>query len=629
MKRGLLLVFIAALLTPLLAGCDGCKSQVQSLFYEEVDRTVTPTDLRLQEEGRLEEVEPNDKPEDATIIEVRREVRPTTGAIDPEGDVDWFRLVHQESEAIIVELTVTPRDRELDLALFVEVDVPGDSPALLYDLGGPGEPESVPMLRVPPGEGQRFFVVGVQDSTGEYRIEARRRLSAGAVAVEPNDHPALASPLQIPGEVQGFYDRPHDRDIFFVPAESLDAGVYRLEVSHIPEIPQTLEIYGDKELGERLLQIEISDSRPAVIPNISLHSGVEGLYFVLTAGPRFNRERGYRLRVIEHPPSRGYTIEREPNDTESSAQRVKFGERVRGYLHTRTDRDRFRFVIEAEEEEGQVRDEERMGSLDEELDDESPVLDRFAVIPEKERPEYVIQTRLRPLNESHRLGMRWIPGEGTGESPNELHADSNDEGLILCNHVLGPGAYDVEVRSLQTEEGFRPGSFDYEIEFLNIASMEGLEVEPNDSPETADRLAIGSPRVGFISEPGDVDYFGFVVGPELVIAEDSAESGTPEASEGEDLSGDDEGGTELAGAIPGAWEAPETESVRIRLRGNRLNLGFELLDDEGGRVANVNRGGPGADEELEIDLPHGLYYLAIRASSGSLCEPYQIQVTKR
>ncbi len=622
-KAALAVILVAAV------GCD-CEDRARSLIYGSSDDTpVTPLGDQDEEREELREVEPNDSRDQAMPISLSSDTRPVHAAIDPADDVDWFVLEVDDDETWMVELTVEPKDSELDLAIYLDVRGDSDHAPLMYDVAGAGEAETIPMLGVTNTESRPFFVTGADDSTtGEYRVDVRRRLSAATVAMAPNDYPHLAMTLPVPGEVQGFYDRPHDRDVFYVPAEALQAGVYTLEVSAIAGLTQNLRIYGDKELDSPLMEIPVTDREPAVIPNLSLSAERgEGLYFVLSAGEDFNREQGYRLRVIEHPESDDYVLEREPNDTEGTAQVVDFDEPLRGYLHSPGDVDRFRFVIDdsdgEDEEDDDAQDERETSEVfdptieDDEEDEESEFDDPWEAVADKERPEYVVQAHLRPLGDAHRLAMRWLPGEDSGQEERELRADGNEEEITVCNKVLGPGEYDLEVRSVETDEGFRPRGYDYELEIVNVAGLEGLEIEPNDSPENADRLPMGTERSGFIATEGDTDIFAFIVGPD-----------EPRALEEEtgDEADDEEGESPTLSA---GWEAPESEKVRISLDGNHLNLGFQLLDDEGGRVARVNESGPGGDEELNIDLPHGLYYVAVSASAGSLCEPYTIRVDER
>lgn len=639
-QKTLLIAVLGSLIFSM--GCEGCKEQIKSLVYKEVDRTVPVGEKKDEEESLL--AGPNDRPENARVIRVTREMGSVSGKIESPGQVGWYSLERGGDEDWIVEFKVSPEDEGFDPAIYLEIEEEGGAAPLLYDVAGPGEPELVPMVRVPGGGKARFFIAGQGETTGAYRIEVRRRLLAGNIAIEPNDTPRLATILEVPGEVQGFYERPFDKDIFFVPREDLEAGIYSLEVSQLPEMPQELKIYNDKSLQAPILALNVGTRAPAIIPNISLSAGEgDGLYFVLSAGEAYSRQQSYRLRVIKHPPGEGFHVEREPNDLAELAQYVDLGQRLRGYLHTAQDIDRFRFQIGGADraEEGDEGSEEGLLAeivTEEEADDERELeeqvfVDPWEAVPEKEQPEHVVQVWLNPLAEAHRLAMRWLPGLETGEQSISLEADDEKQSLVLCNHVLGPGTYGVEVRALETQEGFRIRSFDYELEFKNIAGEAGLEVEPNDSLERADRLYMGQERVGYISTAGDVDYYAFLVGqekPEERPVEELMGQAIIEQDESAALEEDESAadGVALAGPTM-AWEPPPMESVEIQLRGNRLNLGFELLDDEGGRVARVDQRGPGGDEELIIDLPQGLYYLAVRASNGSICEPYRIEINMK
>lgn len=610
-------VLVGALVA--VSGCD-CGDRARSLMYGDSESTPTPTS-ESDDDSRQWEVEPNDTPDNATAIDVGSEMEPIYASIDPVDDVDWFSLKLDDDQSWMVELIVEPRTSELDVELYLEVPGgDGEYAPLVYNVGEAGEKETIPKMELVPGQSRRFFVTGDGASTGEYRIEVQRRLSAASVAMAPNDHPHLATELEVPGEIQGFYDRPGDRDVFYVPAESLGAGVYTLELTAVPDVEQTLEIYGDEALEQRLMKIPVGESRPAVIPNLSLGADDgKGLYFVLGTHDSYDRDHGYRLRLIEHPEEDDYVVEREPNDTARSAQPVEFGDVIRGYLHTPGDVDRFR--VRVDDEEADDDDDEApqqnlpqevrqlLEAEGEDLDDPPEVDNPWAPVPRKEAPNYVVQTRLKPLGDAHRLAMRWIDDDGE----QEVRADDPEEELVFCNKVLDAGDYDIEVRSVDTEEGFRLRSYDYELEVVNVADIQDLEIEPNDDRATADRLPMGASRTGYISRDGDVDVYAFIVGPDepRIVGEQTADD--------EDVDEDDGGGN--------PWEAMETEQVAIDLQGNRLDLGFELVDDEGGRVANVDHSGPGGDENLEIDLPEGLYYVAVSASSGALCEPYSIEVT--
>ncbi len=202
-----------------------------------------------------------------------------------------------------------------------------------------------------------------------------------------------------------------------------------------------------------------------------------------------------------------------------------------------------------------------------------------------------------------------------------------DQPLILCNLVVGAGSYDVEVRSLEMRDrAMAARSYDYELAFSNITQTPGLEIEPNDTFEQADKLAMGQTRVGYITHLGDVDVFAFAVhapAPKAAAAK-AVTPGFDAPREGATPGFDEPAGAAEVVEIVEIDETPQR--VNIHLEGNALNLEFKLVDDEGGLVANVNRAGPGADERLGVELPPGLYFVAVSASQGFNCEPYRITI---
>lgn len=116
-----------------------------------------------------------------------------------------------------------------------------------------------------------------------------------------------------------------------------------------------------------------------------------------------------------------------------------------------------------------------------------------------------------------------------------------------------------------------------------------------------------------ISAAGDVDVFAFAVPfptPAAQPEQGTAKAGAPSNAAAQ------------ASPVP-----PKPRKVHLTLGANPLNLGFKLLDDEGGLVAQVNRSGAGGEERLQIDLPPGLYFVHVAAKRGSGCSPYTLSVS--
>lgn len=627
-----------------VSGCD-CEARVRNFVSrpsKDEERVAARTELVQQEQVR--EVEPNDSPGNATPIVLRKELRAVHGALASEQDVDWFSVATDEPGDELFELIVTPLSSALDIALYLEVPGSPEAAPLLYDVSKAGQAESVPVLSVgsvsgdvlsgnSPGRGPlRFFVAAagktgkIDESNGAYKIEFRRRLAGGIIESEPNDFVHLATKLKVPGEIQGFYDRPRDQDIYYVAAEDLRGAAYRLELSNIVGLTQQVRVYAEPTMEEVLFGMTVSAGVSADIPSFSMPPGASGLWFVLTAGDSFDRERGYRLKVTEHLPVTGFALETEPNNTVERAQLIVPGVPIRGYLHDSSDIDRFRFVIEAELPPTVEPGAEAPGvGLDAGLlENNALALDPFANLPKKDEPKYVFQARLKPLGASHRPGMRWITAAGE----QTVVATSVDESIALCNLVVEPGTFDVEVRSAEMTDAGSPAGqvgavrgFDYELMIENLASTKGLEIEPNHSIALADRLEMGQARVGYISQAGDVDVFAFAVGQSAQVVE---KRGGPTVI----MQADGTPGIEQEAPVAGESETESqgVHKVSVHLEANALNLEFELIDDEGGQIATVNRAGAGADEKLSIELPAGLYFVVVKAERGFGCDPYRLTV---
>ncbi|MBA2661197.1 MAG: hypothetical protein H0U74_02820, partial [Bradymonadaceae bacterium] len=338
-------IFLGSLLLLVaLAGCD-CEQRVRKLAKPSDEKRVAAR-TEFAQIDQLSEVEPNDGPRQATPIVIRNELRPVHAEIDSAQDIDWFSVTSEGEERVMVELSVEPSDAALNVAIYLEVPGALDVEPLLYDVARAGEIESIPILLIGP-EPLRFFVAGVGGTVGKYTIQFRRRLSGGAIEAEPNDFAHTPTALTIPGEIQGFYDRPRDRDIYHVGADQLKGEVYSLEITSIEGLTQSVNVYADARLEQPLLSLSVTSRGPASIPNFALPAEAQGLWFVLSAGEGYDRQRGYRLKILEHPAETEFTLEREPNDTEANPQPVVLGEVLRGYLHDPTDVDRFRLTLEA------------------------------------------------------------------------------------------------------------------------------------------------------------------------------------------------------------------------------------------------------------------------------------------
>ena len=621
MRRAALALFATTLMT---SSCD-CDDKIRKMISNPGERGESESKKldtgNLGKQGPSEQ-EPNDFAKQATLLELGGDLRPVVGEIRNETDRDWYALTSRNDETWQVEATVTPRSDRLDPVIRVAMDDAEDA-ALTYNTAGPGEPEVIPILSVTP-EPTRIYVRGQEGSKGEYELTFKKRLSGGAIEAEPNDEVGAAERFKAPGEIQGFHDRPNDRDVFYVPRKNLTGEVFDFEVTSTG-YPQEIAVYGQRELETPLLRLQVPPEKAARVPNMKLPGGALGIWIVSSAGESYSRDRSYRLRLLPHSPE-AVELDAEPNDTDETAQKLALGDELAGYLHTPEDVDRFRIYVD-----GVPKDDEGEGAADageqprktvdagqQEAEkptdagpgsakdagtrDDRPV-DPLAEIPEKESPEHLVRVDVTPRKETLRLALVFYDQD---EEPVVLEAQEPGEPVTLCNVRRDEGYLDLEIRPLSSEEGAMTTGFDYGLQTSDVSEEDGLEVEPNDTRERADRLTPDLFLLGYITTEKDVDVYAFG------IREPEPEPSAADAGD--------------AGGSPRS-RGSATKRVELRLEGNALNMSFDVLDDEGGVVAQVNRRGVGGDEEIALDLPPGLYYLRVDSERGFNCEPYRLSIS--
>jgi hypothetical protein len=631
--RGRRLVLAVLSLMLMTSSCD-CDDKIRKMISNPGERGESPKKKidtgNLGKQGPAEK-EPNDFAEQATLLELGGDLRPVLGEVRNETDRDWYALTSRNNETWQVEATITPRSDRLDPVVRVAVDGAEDA-ALTYNVAGPGEPEVIPILAVTP-EPTRIYVRGNEGSKGEYELTFKKRLSGGATEAEPNDEVAVAERFKAPGEIQGFHDRPNDRDVFYVPRKNLTGEVFDFEVSSTG-YPQDIAVYGERELEAPLVRMQVPPEKTARIPNLRLPEGALGIWIVSSAGESYSRDRSYRLRLLPHSPE-AVELDAEPNDTDETAQKIALGDELAGYLHTPEDVDRLRIYVDGvpkvdeqgdgesahapsddeqpdagvkKKHDGEPTDVADAGSEEEggDIDDPSdePV-DPLAALPEKEEPKHLVRVDLTTKKETLRLALAHY---GEEAEPVVLEAEEPGEPVVLCNVRQDSGYVDIGVRPLSSEEGAISSGFDYMLRSSDVSKQDGLEIEPNDTRDEADRLTPDVPRSGFVTTARDVDVYAFGI----------REPAPPEKK----VRGSEPAGADESGGTPMVMRR-----VELRLEGNALNMSFDILDDEGGIVAEVNRAGVGGDEEIALDLPPGLYYVRVDSESGFNCEPYRLSVS--
>lgn len=601
------------------------------------------------------DVEPNERPEAATPIKLTEELRSILGKLDRSDDVDWFALSHDATEPWLLEVIVEPKAADLDLAIELEID--GQSSGALYNLGGPDAQESIPVLAIE--QAAVRLAIRARAGSGDYAVRFKRRLTGGSIEAEPNDVASQAWPFSAPGEIQGVYDRPGDRDVFAVKLPELapvvakegqlpdDArGVYTVQVSGIDGSPQVVELMTSPDQRVPWATLYVPAGAAAELPNVRPPEGVTMIWAALSGGQGATREQAYRLKWLPYPPlPKGQRLESEPNDEPAAAMSLSpVDALVQGYIHHPKDRDVYTLqlaqVQPAPDEQPSDKDlsgvpkkdekvidlfdtnkpkptltEEQEAQLAEVVKDAQPIEEHpdrppklvMAAWPTKQAPAFMVDLLVKPLKEELLPQLSWLdgPGRGTTAMSTPLGGSSGAKATVaaLCAQPLEaqPVTFAVEAKSASADlEGAparKPGP-DYQLHVRVRKPAADEELEPNDDRAGADALALaqtGSLK-GIIAREGDVDYFMIDLS-EAPKAPDSA----------------------------GQW----LHHVTIELENHPLNLQLMIYDQDGIALTGpegVNKAGPGGRERFVADWPQGRYFIAVAATSGSLCEPYSLKV---
>jgi hypothetical protein len=555
------------LIALLLCGACDCEEKIRRTMSNPGDRVKV--DAGASKPSGPSETEPNDKQTTASPIAIGNELRPITGEVGLPDDVDWFAL-RAKGEPGSFAVSVEP-DTGLDVSLHVEVP---DGAPLSYDQGRRGDAEQIPVFKIGTTP-QRFAIRSESNSTGPYTIRLERHMGSGLEA-EPNDETNVATELRVPGEIQGYYDRPDDRDVYRLSG-SADTP-YVVEIAPVEGVRQIARVFQDARLKVPRLTLQVSD-KAVRVPNLALsEEAVRWLVFTpLTKG---DPERPYRIRVSEHPPIEG-TLELEPNDEEGMAVET-LPATFAGYLHSTDDRDRYRLVA-ADLVDEPVEDSDSAPEDGESGGEDADPLGAYRDKPAGKGAS--VSALLEWSNEGDDLGLQWS-SDGT-EDPVEFRRSSKRPQVRACGLTLA-GTGLLEVRSAALEDAPTVGEPTYRLSLRSHAEEGGWEVEPNDSRPDADVLESGAARGGALAASDDVDTWVFAV-------------------EAEEL---------------------QTRSVSISVAAEGVDLIMRVLDDGGGMVANVDNAPVGRGETQRLDLPEGVYFVELRWKGGEVCAPYQLEMSQ-
>ena len=241
---------------------------------------------------------------------------------------------------LVARIDVTP---EADVSVKLEVLDGAGKPILTAAGADPGQMVSIPNLALAATAPYvRVRRVAAGDAAGSYRIVVRLAPLDPGAEIEPDETPAQANDLGIPGEAIGFLGWRHDQDSYRLSTAALAEGsVLAADLDPIPTVSSRLALVD--AAGHKLSEARGRRGERVALRNVLVPPGTAQLFLVASADFGWSADERYDLRVSADLPKPGG--EAEPNDDAAHAQAVAEGT-TQGYL-ARGDVDVFRYTVAA------------------------------------------------------------------------------------------------------------------------------------------------------------------------------------------------------------------------------------------------------------------------------------------
>jgi hypothetical protein len=321
---------VALALVAVVAGCGGKKRQRRSGDAgTPVEVIIAPVDAGKA--GETDEVEPNNTPDVASALALGGSVR---GRIEPDDDVDTYRIDVAEAGALDAQLTATDG---VDLA--IEVEDAAGAVIVRSDRGGAKTVEGVPNLGVSPGR----YTINVRKippkvkkpprgrkappppeppppgSAPVYHLTAQVKPFPPNAEREPDDDRGTANDLIAGAPATGYIGWTGDADVWKLSLEALSANnLIDIELGAIDGVALQLEV--SDGVGQPLLSRKGGKNTKLVVRNLApqVPQGAPPFhYLTIRAVDKSNPETPYQLTVTGG--NRELDAELEPDDSADKA----------------------------------------------------------------------------------------------------------------------------------------------------------------------------------------------------------------------------------------------------------------------------------------------------------------------
>jgi hypothetical protein len=324
------------------AGCGKKPTHQRAGDAAAVEVVTAPAALDAGSRGASEEIEPNDSDDVATVLAPGATVH---GKIDPDGDVDRYRIDVTQAGALAVMV-----DGHDALDAVLEIADAGGTVIARSDRAGARVREGVPNLGVTPGRYTAIVTAKKpppppppkkrgtrhpppeppRPAGGPYEITASLVTSAAGAAAgtaagpaagfehEPDDDRGEANDLIAGDTAGGYIGWAGDADVWKIPLEALSArNALDIELSAVDGVALTLEI--SDGIGKPLATRKGARGAPLVVRGFVpvIPASAPPFHYLTIRGDRSNPETAYQLRATARLIAPDAEIE--PNDTPETA----------------------------------------------------------------------------------------------------------------------------------------------------------------------------------------------------------------------------------------------------------------------------------------------------------------------
>jgi hypothetical protein len=395
----------------------------------------------------------------------------------PSGDEDWFTFLVERDRPGVMELEA-PGVPKIDLVIDLYYDsVRGRTHLFTLDNGGRGQVERLPNVNLVNG---RYYLsvhprvdkgkVPAWNVVNPYAINLTMREGVAATETEPNDDRLAAVPLPLAKSFTGLVNKAMDIDWYRIDLYGISAFSV-LAVDVLPPMGTTLEIALSTQNRQDLVSMTASDGKRVLLPNLVVLDGA-GAYFLRVHAPDGKvPKEGYVVTVTN--TTLAERQETEPDSTPESALRLLWEEPLSGWLSHDGDVDWF--YLEP--------------SKDLSLDESAiPALNLLV----SGTPG--INLILEVLEADHETLLARFDDDGKGKGEEAPNLPLPERRLYI--KVSSGSGYNANANYLLQ---------------ARAVMTEGMEVEPNNTPEGAMELTDIPPELqGYLSPRSDRDCFRFI-----------------------------------------------------------------------------------------------------------------------